>query len=179
MSQPLSELRTAVHQAAAAIKGGDGELPTPARVERPRRAGQGDYSTNVAMLLAPTLGEPPRAIAERVGGALADILGDELTSFEVAGPGFLNLTLSDGWFRRAIRTVLTGGDAYGGGGAEPAERVLVEFVSANPTGPLVAASGRHAAYGDALSRVLAHHGHEVWREYYFNDAGTQIRLLGE
>ncbi len=65
------------------------------------------------------------------------------------------------------------------GGADPARRVLVEFVSANPTGPLVAASGRHAAYGDALSRILAHHGHSVWREYYFNDAGSQIRLLGE
>ncbi len=131
------------------------------------------------MLLAPTLGEPPRAIAERVGGALADILGDELTSFEVAGPGFLNLILSDAWFRRATRTVLGAGDAYGGGGAEPARRVLVEFVSANPTGPLVAASGRHAAYGDALARVLAHYGHDVWREYYFNDAGSQIQRLGE
>src|SRR5438445_281940 len=74
---------------------------------------------------------------------------------------------------------LSGGWAYAGGGADPARRVLVEFVSANPTGPLVAASGRHAAYGDALSRVLAHHGHSVWREYYFNDAGSQIRLLGE
>jgi arginyl-tRNA synthetase len=179
VSQPLSELRTAVLQAAAAIKGGDGEPPAPARVERAKRAGQGHYSTNVAMLLAPTLGEPPRAIAERVGGALADILGDELTSFEVAGPGFLNLILSDAWFRGATRTVLDAGDAYGGGGAEPARRVLVEFVSANPTGPLVAASGRHAAYGDALARVLAHHGHDVWREYYFNDRGSQIRRLGE
>ena len=65
------------------------------------------------------------------------------------------------------------------GGADPGVRILVEFVSANPTGPLVAASGRHAAYGDALSRILAHHGHQVWREYYFNDAGSQIRLLGE
>jgi len=78
-----------------------------------------------------------------------------------------------------LRTVLDADRHYGAGGAEPAERVLVEFVSANPTGPLVAASGRHAAYGDALARILAHHGHDVSREYYFNDAGNQIRLLGE
>jgi arginyl-tRNA synthetase len=71
------------------------------------------------------------------------------------------------------------GVGFGAGGAEPSLRMIVEFVSANPTGPLVAASGRHAAYGDALSRILSHHGHDVWREYYFNDAGSQIRLLGE
>ena len=75
--------------------------------------------------------------------------------------------------------MLDAGERFGAGGAPVAQKVLVEFVSANPTGPLVAASGRHAAYGDALSRILAHHGHEVWREYYFNDAGGQIRLLGE
>ncbi|MGH2876731.1 MAG: arginine--tRNA ligase, partial [Solirubrobacteraceae bacterium] len=86
------------------------------------------------------------------------------------------------WHRAALRDVLRAGERFGGGGgggAAPARRVLVEFVSANPTGPLVAASGRHAAYGDALSRILAHHGHDVRREYYFNDAGGQIRLLGE
>ena len=76
------------------------------------------------------------------------------------------------------RSILAAGDRYGAGGADPAERILAEFVSANPTGPLVAASGRHAAYGDALSRILEYHGHEVSREYYFNDAGGQIRLLG-
>ena len=79
--------------------------------------------------------------------------------------------LGGGARRRAI--------AFGAGGADPAERILIEFVSANPTGPLVAASGRHAAYGDALARILEHHGHSVSREYYFNDAGNQIRLLGE
>src|SRR6201999_1837245 len=105
--------------------------------------------------------KPPREIAEQVGAALSDVLGADLVRFEVAGPGFVNLFLSDAWYRRALG------------------RVLVEFVSATPTGPLVAASGRHAAYGDALSRVLEHHGHQVWREYYFNDAGSQIRRLGE
>jgi arginyl-tRNA synthetase len=178
VSSPLLELRGAVQGAAIALR--DGEAPAQTRVERPKRAGQGDYSTNVAMLLAPALGAPPREIAERAGGELASVLGDELTSFEVAGPGFLNLTLSDAWFRRALATILSAGEGFGSGGADPALRVLVEFVSANPTGPLVAASGgRAGAYGDALARILEHQGHSVEREYYVNDAGSQIRLLGE
>ncbi len=179
MSSPLAELRTAVQGAAVEVRDGAGEAPAQTRVERPKRAGQGDYSTNVAMLLAPSIGAPPRDLASRIGAALAQELGDELTRYEVAGPGFLNLTLSDGWHRGALRSVLGAGAGFGGGGASEPQRILVEFVSANPTGPLVAASGRHAAYGDALSRILEHHGHTVWREYYFNDAGSQIRLLGE
>jgi arginyl-tRNA synthetase len=175
---PLAELRAAVRAAAATVRGGDAGR-ADFRVERPKRAGQGDYSTNVGMLLAPFLHAAPREIAERVGEALTGLLGDALTSYAVAGPGFLNLTLSDRWHRDALRAVLEAGEQFGAGGAEPSLRILVEFVSANPTGPLVAASGRHAAYGDALSRILAHHGHQVWREYYFNDAGSQIRLLGE
>jgi arginyl-tRNA synthetase len=91
----------------------------------------------------------------------------------------LNLVLSDLWHRRALSGVLAAGEEFGSGGADPVERVLIEFVSANPTGPLVAASGRHAAYGDALARILEHHGDNVSREYYFNDAGNQIHLLGE
>ena len=179
MTPPLLELRGAVFEAAAQVRAGDGEAYRAARVERSKRAGQGDYSTNVAMLLAPSLGSPPREIAERVGAALAGVLNEELTRYEVAGPGFLNMTLSDGWYRRTVRTVLDAGERYGAGDPDSGSRVLVEFVSSNPTGPLVAAAGRHAAYGDALSRVLAHQGNDVWREYYFNDAGSQIRLLGE
>ncbi|MGH2877463.1 MAG: arginine--tRNA ligase, partial [Solirubrobacteraceae bacterium] len=175
---PIADLRRVVARAAADVAGDDAPLDQ-LRVERARRAGQGDYSTNAAMLLAPGMGAAPREIAQRIGKALAGAMGDHLISFEVAGPGFVNLSLSDGWHRAALRDVLRAGDRFGGGGAAPARRVLVEFVSANPTGPLVAASGRHAAYGDALSRILAHHGHEVRREYYFNDAGGQIRLLGE
>jgi arginyl-tRNA synthetase len=176
---PLQELAEAVHAAAAAVRGADRQPPAPPKLERPKRQGQGDYSTNAAMLLAPVLGAPPREIAQRVASELRGILGEDLERTEVAGPGFLNLVLSDGWHRRALRTVLDAGDDYGSGGAAPSERILIEFVSANPTGPLVAASGRHAAYGDALARILKHHGHAVSREYYFNDAGTQIRLLGE
>ena len=184
---PLSELAAAVRAAAATVRGryrreGAGGPPEPIalpRLERPKREGQGDYSTNAAMLLAPVLDTPPRVIAERIGSELGEILGDRLLRSEVAGPGFLNLVLSDAWLRDALRSVLGAGERFGGGGADPPERVLIEFVSANPTGPLVAASGRHAAYGDALARVLEHHGHSVAREYYFNDAGSQIRLLGE
>jgi arginyl-tRNA synthetase len=175
---PLQNLAAAVHAAAAAVRGADRQPPAQPRLERPKRQGQGDYSTNAAMLLAPVLGAPPREIAERVASELRTILGPDLERTEVAGPGFLNLVLSDDWHRRALRTVLSAGEAYGSGGAAPAERILVEFVSANPTGPLVAASGRHAAYGDALARILEHHGHTISREYYFNDAGNQIRLLG-
>jgi len=174
---PLAALRTEVLAAAAEVRG-DGAPPAQIRVERPKRAGQGDYSSNVGMLLAPGLGAAPREIAARVGEALAARLADRLVAFEIAGPGFLNLTLADGWYRDALRVVLTEGERFGGGGAAPPQRILLEFVSANPTGPLVVPSGQHAAYGDSLARILQHHGHEVAREYYFNDAGGQITRLG-
>ncbi len=176
---PLEQLRAAVRAATASVRGGNGELPVAPGLEQPRRAGQGDYSTNAAMLLAPVLDTPPRVIAEKLGAALSQALGDRLQEAEVAGPGFLNLIVADSWLRDALQSILEAGDEFGAGAADPAERTLIEFVSANPTGPLVAASGRHAAYGDALARILEHHGHTVSREYYFNDAGNQIRLLGE
>ncbi|MDP9384123.1 MAG: arginine--tRNA ligase, partial [Actinomycetota bacterium] len=139
----------------------------------------GDYSTNAAMLLAPVLKDAPRAIAERLGSGLDARLGDRLARVEVAGPGFLNVFLSDAWYAEATAQVLAAGDGYGAGSPERPERVNVEFVSANPTGPLTAAGGRHAAYGDSLSRILELAGHAVEREYYFNDAGSQVRRLGE
>jgi arginyl-tRNA synthetase len=176
---PLARLRSAVEESAAALRP-DGAGPgAPPTLERPKRESFGDYSTNAAMLLAPALGEPPRAIAERLGAELAARLGGALERFEVAGPGFLNLVLADEWYRSALGHLLAAGDAFGGGGAEPAEKLLLEFVSANPTGPVTAAGGRHAAYGDALARVLAFHGHTVEREYYVNDFGTQVLKLGE
>jgi len=174
---PLQDLRAAVAAASTALRNGDsGTAPS---VERPRRDGFGDYSTNAAMLLAPSVGAPPREIAERLGQALQERLGTGLAKFEVAGPGFLNLFLADTWHAEALAHVIQQGATYGAGGAATGERILVEFVSANPTGPLVAASGRHAAYGDALAEILAFHGHDVQREYYLNDAGAQVRKLGE
>ena len=176
---PVEELAAAVRAAADAVRGTAAEPTAEPTLDRPRHKGMGDYSTNAAMLLAPVLAAPPRDIAERLLSALRGSLGVELERGDVAGPGFLNLVLSDAWHHRALRSVLEAGQRFGEGGAERPERILIEFVSANPTGPLVAASGRHAAYGDALARILQRHGDHVTREYYFNDAGNQIRLLGE
>jgi arginyl-tRNA synthetase len=178
-ANPIDELRTAVEDAAAELR--DGAAPPRARpsLERPKQAGFGDYATNAAMLLAPALKSPPREIAERLGEALGRRLGDRLERVEVAGPGFLNLFLSDAWYADGAAAVLAAGEGFGGGQASPAERIQVEFVSANPTGPLTAASGRHAAFGDALRRLLRFEGHEVEAEYYFNDAGGQITRFGQ
>jgi arginyl-tRNA synthetase len=176
---PLGDLRAAVQDASASIRGGGNGAGSPPTLERARKPEFGDYSTNAAMLLAPVLGEPPRAIAEKLAETLADRLGDRLDRAEVAGPGFLNLFLADAWYRDALRDVLEAGDEFGGAPGGTGERVLVEFVSANPTGPLTAAGGRHAAYGDALARILEFRGDEVEREYYINDHGTQVRKLGE
>jgi arginyl-tRNA synthetase len=177
---PLAELRAAVERATAELREGDGAPGAPPTLERPKKAEFGDYSTNAALLLAPVLGAPPREIAERLGAALAEQLGPRLDRAEVAGPGFLNLFLSDAWYREALGDVLAAGDGFGGGAAAAhPERINVEFVSANPTGPLTAAGGRHAAYGDALARLLEFAGHRVEREYYVNDHGSQVRKLGE
>src|SRR4051812_16810493 len=175
---PLEELRSAVEAAASELRDGKPSSGVRPTLERPKKAGFGDYSTNAAMLLAPALGAPPREIAERLAAELSGRLGTRAERVEVAGPGFLNVFLADDWFAAALRDLLDAGDAFGAGAPERAENVLVEFVSANPTGPLTAASGRHAAFGDALARILELAGHAVQREYYFNDRGSQIDRLG-
>jgi arginyl-tRNA synthetase len=182
LSGPLEELRSAVESAASDLRNGKPSRGAPRvrpTLERPKKAGFGDYSTNAAMLLAPTLGAPPREIAERLAGELSGRLGTRAERVEVAGPGFLNVFLADDWFATALRELLDAGDAFGAGSPEAPENVLVEFVSANPTGPLTAASGRHAAFGDALARILDLAGHTVGREYYFNDRGSQVDRLGK
>ena len=186
-AEPLRGLRAAVLRSAAALlaagdsrgEDGAGLLKRPITLERPKRAEFGDYSTNAALLLAPELGAPPREVAERLGGSLAEALGPSLERFDVAGPGFLNLFLSDRWCREALAAALVAGERFGAGGASPPERILVEFVSANPTGPMHVGHARNAAYGDALARMLAFHGHTVEREFYVNDAGSQIVKFGE
>jgi arginyl-tRNA synthetase len=172
---PVAELHAAVEAAAGAVA--DGGLKARPTLERPKQAGHGDYSTNVAMLLAPVAGAPPRDVAERVGERLKADLGDRLAAVEVAGPGFLNLRLADAWYGDALRYVLDAGESFGSV-APTGNTALVEFVSANPTGPLTAASGRHGAYGDACARLLEAAGYAVTREYYANDAGTQVVNLG-
>jgi arginyl-tRNA synthetase len=176
-ADPIADLSAAVAEAASALRG-DGAVEPP-KLERPPRADFGDYSTNAAMPLAPTLGEPPRTVAERLGELVSKRLAGTVERVEVAGPGFLNLFVTDAWCRDAVARMVAAGDDYGAAGAQPRERVLVEFVSANPTGPATVAAGRHAAYGDSLSRLLEFVGHEVEREYYVNDHGTQVRLFGE
>lgn len=175
---PLDVLRGALREAAHAV-GGDGQAADRATLERPKRDDFGDYATNVAMLLAPTVGGPPRDIAGKIGEELQSRLGPLLDRVDVAGPGFLNLFLSDDWHAAALRHVLVTGDRFGAGGAGTPERVNVEFVSANPTGPLHVGHARNAAYGDALARIYAFHGHDVTREYYVNDYGSQISRLAE
>ncbi len=176
-ADPIGELQTTVGEAADALRAGDGGAAPPT-LERPKQEEFGDYSTNAAMLLAPVLGEQPRGIAERLAGELEGRLGERLDRVEVAGPGFLNIFLSDGWYRDAMARALAGGglEPVGEGGGV---RILIEFVSANPTGPITAASGRHAAYGDSLARILAATGNQVSREYYVNDAGGQISRFAE
>jgi len=177
---PLAQLRREVLAAAAAIAP-DASLTGRSTItlERPKRAEFGDFSTNAALLLAPAVGAPPREVAERLGEVLSEALGASLERFEVAGPGFLNLFLSDAWCRESLAALLEAGEDFGARGAGSGERVLVEFVSANPTGPMHVGHARNAAYGDSLARMLALHGDNVEREFYVNDAGSQIRKFGE
>jgi len=177
-STPLDRLREAVLEAAEGLSGGLSGRGV-ITLERPPRADLGDYSTNAGLLLARGVGPPPREVAQRLGEALKERLGASLERFEVAGPGFLNLHLADSWIAGALAEVLAAGEMFGSGAAEHPERILVEFVSANPTGPMHVGHARNAAYGDALARVLAFRGHDVEREFYVNDAGSQVRKLGE
>jgi arginyl-tRNA synthetase len=172
-ADPIAELRAAVDSAARALRDGEPTGPEPT-LERPPKAELGDYSSNAAMLLAAPLGENPRDVAARLAIELEGQLGEETVGrIEVAGPGFVNFFLSDAWYRRAMGSLAVGEDLGPPPTAAP-ERILVEFVSANPTGPLHIGGGRHAAYGDALVRILEAVGHDVEREFYVNDAGGQI-----
>ncbi len=140
-------------------------------LERPGEAEHGDYATNVALQLAGTLRRSPREIAAEIAEAGAALAAVERT--EVAGPGFVNLFLRDEWFASALEGILADGEAYGSG-APVRERVQVEMVSANPTGPILVSQARNGAYGDTIARLLELAGHTVEREYYYNDAGAQM-----
>ena len=146
-------------------------------VERPKRAEHGDLATNVAMALAKKVGRPPRAIAEELVKALAS--SDAVASAEVAGPGFVNLRLRPAVFHAELAAILRAGRAWGRAPAATGERVDLEFVSANPTGPVTVASGRNAILGDAVARLLEARGCHVTREYYVNDRGNQVRRFAE
>ncbi len=146
--------------------------PETVTVERPRQKGHGDYATNVALQLAKQAGRPPRDLA----GVVAERLraADGIAGVEVAGPGFLNITVDTGAQGQVADEIVAAGAAYGGSEVGRKQKVDIEFVSANPTGPVTLASARWAAVGDTLARLLEATGYLVTREYYFNDHGAQI-----
>ncbi|HYJ61509.1 MAG TPA: arginine--tRNA ligase [Actinomycetota bacterium] len=149
-------------------------LPAP-ELTATRQKEHGDFATNVALALAGRAGRPPREVAAAIVAALPE--APFVDRVEIAGPGFINLFTTEDWLHDVVRRILAEGPAFGRG-ASSGERVQVEFVSANPTGPLTIGHARNAAIGDTLARLLAFAGHEVEREYYFNDAGEQMDRFG-
>lgn len=154
----------------------DGDL-TALTVEIPRTASHGDWSTNAAMILAKAQKKPPRELAEIIMNHVEDPEG-YLAKTEIAGPGFINFTLSDKWWHHVLGEISRLGDGFGESDIGKGKKILIEFVSANPTGPLHVGHGRGAAFGDALARLLPKAGFQVSREYYINDAGNQMQTLG-
>ena len=155
---------TAIERLAARISGLAG---AEVELERPHDPTHGDYATNVALRTAKAAGRPPRELAQDLATQIADL--DEVVAGDVAGPGFLILWLDDGFFAAALGEM---DDRYGAGA--DGERVQVEMVSANPTGPITVASARNGAYGDSVARLLAFAGDTIEREYYYNDSGAQM-----
>ena len=152
------------------------ETVPPVSVERPRDPSHGDWATNIALISAKAAGMPPRAIAEIVAEGLRERLGATAEAIEIAGPGFINIRLARGVLADVVTRVREERDAFGAG-ARTGARVQVEFVSANPVGPMHVGHGRWAALGDSIARILEHAGDEVQREFYINDAGVQMDIF--
>jgi arginyl-tRNA synthetase len=170
-----AELSEAVLAAVAAcLDAGDftGTRPEDVVIERPKNAEHGDYSTNIALRLAKPAGKPPRDVAQTIAIRLATTAGIE--KVDIAGPGFINITLAADALGQVARTIVRAGAAFGRGTALAGRVINLEFVSANPTGPVHLGGTRWAAVGDSLARVLEAQGGIVTREYYFNDHGAQI-----
>lgn len=153
------------------------ELPAKTTIEAPKSEQHGDMATNISMVMPKEKGQNPRALAE---GIKADLLAacPEIESIDIAGPGFINFTFKPAFWQDVALTALENGSNFGRVDVGKGRRVQVEYVSANPTGPLHIGHGRGAAVGDSLTRILRFTGHEVETEYYLNDAGRQMRLLG-
>jgi len=156
-----------------AERGRAGELDL--QLERTRDPKHGDFTSNIALRLSKELGHPPRELAETLSASIPE--SDLIERVEVAGPGFINLTLTAIAYQRELAEIITGGSTYGCSEIGAGRRVLVEYVSANPTGPLHVGHGRHAAYGASLANLLRATGHDVQEEYYVNDAGRQMEIL--
>ena len=161
----------------------EGPAPLDITLEPPRNAAHGDLASSMAMQLASRNRQPPLQLAETLAGRMRQLLpefllGEAIAAIEVKPPGFVNVLLSPAFLRSVLREVLTQASRYGRVGFGQGKKVLVEFVSANPTGPLSVAHGRQAAVGDALAGILEFAGYRVSREYYLNDEGTQMDLLG-
>ncbi|MBL0171479.1 MAG: arginine--tRNA ligase [Gemmatimonadaceae bacterium] len=166
-------LRAEIARAARALGAPDDIAPV---LERPRDPAHGDWSTNIAMLLAKSLGRKPREIAEALVSSM-DMATVGVSSTDIAGPGFLNFRLDAGYLAKGLLPILANPEGWGHADVGHGARVVVEFVSANPTGPLHVGHGRQAALGDAISTLLEWTGWNVDREFYYNDAGTQIANL--
>ena len=153
-----------------------GELDALATVERTRDPSHGDFASNIAMRLAKPAKRSPRDIATAIVDALDP--GDDIDGVDIAGPGFINFRLKPGAFHRELERILERGNAYGRQEAREGPKILLEYVSANPTGPLHVGHGRHAAFGATVGNLLEAAGYPVYREYYVNDAGRQMDILG-
>lgn len=176
-ASPITPLAHALAREASQVAGGADAVAT---LDPPANPEFGDLATNVAMTLAKAARRSPRDIADDLAARImqAEGLGDYVESAQVAGPGFINLRLNPRWFAHAARAIAEAGESYGRGQADPVEKVLIEFVSANPTGPPHVGHARQAAYGDGVARILEYAGHRVTREFYVNDWGRQIELFG-
>jgi arginyl-tRNA synthetase len=170
----FANVLTRVH-AVCAVELGAGADLSRAVVEPPKDPSHGDMATNAAMVLAKEAGKKPRDLAEQIAARLRT--DDLIASVDVAGPGFINLTLKASVWADTLRTVLGEGHSYGQSAIGAAEKVNVEYVSANPTGPMHVGHCRGAVFGDALASLLVFAGYDVTREYYINDAGAQVDVL--
>ena len=177
MRADISELVTAA--IASAIEAGVLPIATPPdpELERPRDPNHGDWATSVALRSARAVGKPPREVAEIIAARIAE--SPDISSVEVAGPGFINLRLSPAALQRVLMEARTQGAGFGTVNLGHGCRVQVEFVSANPVGPMHVGHGRWAALGDSMARVLAHAGWDVQREFYVNDAGVQMDIFAK
>lgn len=157
---------------------GGKSIDTEIKIEKPRDVSHGDAATNVALSLAGALRKPPRKIAEELVNAL-EFDTDKITGVEIAGPGFINFRFAQTWLHSQLNEILSSGLSYGKTEELKDKKVLIEFVSANPTGPLTVGHGRNAVLGDTIARLMEWTGATVDREYYFNNAGRQMRVLGQ